>query len=69
LIPADSLLRLRQRLDQLPSKSPERADYGKPRKLPRSELKHYCELIAAFKLRTANIVFHRSFPSNFLVEI
>jgi len=87
LIPADSLLRLRQRLDQLPPKSPERAaqvaavaslygissstvyralnhvnkprsahraDYGKPRKLPRSELERYCELIAALKLRTTN---------------
>jgi hypothetical protein len=87
LIPADSLLRLRQRLDHLPPKSPERAaqvaavanlygvspstvyralnhankprsahraDYGKPRKLPRSELERYCELIAALKLRTTN---------------
>jgi putative transposase len=87
LIPADSLLRLRQRLDQLPPKSPERAaqvaavanlygvspstvyralnhvnkprsahraDHGKPRKLPRSELERYCELIAALKLRTTN---------------
>lgn len=87
MIPADSLLRLRQRLDQLPPKSPERAaqvaavaslygissstvyralnhvnkprsahraDYGKPRKLPRSELERYCELIAALKLRTTN---------------
>jgi transposase len=87
LIPADSLLRLRQRLDQLPPKSPERAaqvaavaslygissstvyralnhinkprsahraDYGKPRKLPRFELERYCELIAALKLRTTN---------------
>jgi hypothetical protein len=87
LIPADSLLRLRQRLDQLPPKSPERAaqvaavaglygvslstvyralnhvnkprsahraDYGKPRKLLRSELERYCELIAALKLRTTN---------------
>lgn len=87
MIPADSLLRLRQRLDQLPPKSPERAaqvaavaslygissstvyralnhinkprsahraDYGKPRKLPRFELERYCELIAALKLRTTN---------------
>ncbi len=87
MIPADSLLRLRQRLDPLPPKSPERAaqvaavanlygvssstvyralnhvnkprsahraDYGKPRKLPRSELERYCELIAALKLRTTN---------------
>ncbi|WP_196806470.1 DDE-type integrase/transposase/recombinase [Methylobacter luteus] len=86
-MPADSLLRLRQRLDPLPPKSPERAaqvaavanlygvssstvyralnhvnkprsahraDYGKPRKLPRAELERYCELIAALKLRTTN---------------
>lgn len=86
-IPTDSLLQLRQRLDRLPPKSPERAtqiaamallygisvttvyrtlrafkkphtahrrDRGKPRVLPPSELEHYCELIAALKLRTTN---------------
>ncbi|BEM36234.1 hypothetical protein SME06J_49260 (plasmid) [Serratia marcescens] len=86
-IPADSLLQLRQRLDRLPPKSPERAaqiaamaqlygisattvyrslryvlkprtahrgDHGRPRILPLSELEHYCELIAALKLRTTN---------------
>ncbi|SMB36384.1 Integrase, catalytic region [Serratia proteamaculans] len=86
-IPIDSLLQLRQRLDRLPPKSPERAaqitamallygisvttvyralrsfqkphtvhrrDHGKPRILPSSELEHYCELIAALKLRTTN---------------
>lgn len=86
-IPADSLLQLRQRLDRLPPKSPERAtqiaaaallygisvttvyralrlvlrprtahrsDHGQPRILPPSELEHYCELIAALKLRTTN---------------
>lgn len=86
-IPTDSLLQLRQRLDRLPRKSPERArqirlfaelygvssttlyralkqlnkprpvhraDHGKPRLLPTSELKRYCELIAALKLRTTN---------------
>ncbi|MFV8988366.1 IS481 family transposase, partial [Serratia fonticola] len=86
-IPTDSLLQLRQRLDRLPPKSPERAaqitamallygisvttvyralrsfqkphtvhrrDHGKPRILPSSELEHYCELIAALKLRTTN---------------
>ncbi len=84
-IPVDSLLQLRQRLDRLPSKSPERTtqitamaqlygvspttvyrnlhvvlkprtvhrcDHGIPRILPQSELEHYCELIAALKLRT-----------------
>lgn len=87
LIPADSLLALRQRLDRLPPKSPERstqvastaelygvstdtvyrllravrkpktahrADFGKPRVLPKPELERYCELIAALKLRTTN---------------
>jgi hypothetical protein len=86
-IPADSLLQLRQRLDRLPRKSPERAgqiaavatlygisattvyralhdfnkphaahraDHGKPRVLPQTELERYCELIAALKLRTTN---------------
>jgi len=86
-IPSDSLLQLRQRLDRLPRKSPERAnqvaavamlygvspttvyrslhafnkphsahraDHGKPRVMPQTELERYCELIAAFKLRTTN---------------
>lgn len=87
IIPVDSLLQLRQRLDRLPLKSSERAaqikavselygistttvyralkllqkphaahraDYGKPRLLPKNELERYCELIAALKLRTTN---------------
>lgn len=87
IIPVDSLLQLRQRLDRLPPKSPERAtqiaavadlygistttvyralsdfrkphathraDYGKPRLLPATDLERYCELIAALKLRTTN---------------
>jgi len=87
VIPVDSLLQLRQRLDRLPRKSPERAaqiaavaelygistttvyralqllqkphaahraDFGKPRLLPKNELERYCELIAALKLRTRN---------------
>jgi hypothetical protein len=86
-IPIDSLLQLRQRLDRLPKKSPERTaqideaaalygmssatvyrallnfpklrnahrtDRGKPRVLVQSELMHYCELVAALKLRTTN---------------
>jgi len=86
-IPADSLLQLRQRLDRLPRKSPERigqvaavaslygvslttvyralrkfnkphpahrADHGKPRMLPQTELERYCDLVAALKLRTTN---------------
>ncbi len=31
-----------------------RADHGKPRVLPLAQLKHYCEIIAAVKLRTTN---------------
>lgn len=31
-----------------------RADSGKPRVLPKSQLERYCEIIAAIKLRTAN---------------
>ena len=31
-----------------------RADHGKPRLLPQTELERYCELIAALKLRTTN---------------
>ena len=87
MIPADSLLQLRHRLDRLPPKSPERADqvaavaelygvstttvyralrtfqkpraaqradHGKPRVLPATELERYCEVIAALKLRTRN---------------
>ncbi|ECJ0310140.1 transposase family protein [Salmonella enterica] len=86
-IPADSLLQLRQRLERLPPKSPERAvqiamlaqlygvsattvyralhrvlrprtahrrDHGRPRVMSRYDLEHYCELIAALKLRTTN---------------
>ena len=86
-ISTDSLLALRQRLDNLLPKSPERAtqiksiaelygistdtvyrllrdlkkpkvaqrsDRGQPRVLPKAELEHYCELIAALKLRTTN---------------
>ena len=87
VIPVDSLLQLRQRLDRLPRKSPERAtqiahmaelygisstsvyralarfqkphaahraDHGKPRVLEPAALEHYCELVAALKLRTTN---------------
>ncbi len=85
-IPADSLLQLRQRLDRLPPKSPERATrlplplccmvFQSRRSIAPfvwssdpaqhtaaimvshgyspSELEHYCELIAALKLRTTN---------------
>ena len=32
-----------------------RADRGEPRKLTRLELEHYCEIVAALKLRTSNL--------------
>ncbi|WP_426993748.1 hypothetical protein [Methylomonas sp. CM2] len=35
-------------------KAVQRGDRGKPRVLPKAELEHYCELIAALKLRTNN---------------
>lgn len=31
-----------------------RADYGQPRVMPKNTLEHYCEVIAAIKLRTSN---------------
>lgn len=87
VIPNDSLLQLRNRLDSLPPKSPERADQinkmeelyavstttvyralkdfrklrsahrfdnGKSRIMPQADVERYCELIAAFNLRTTN---------------
>ncbi len=86
-IPAEALIHLRQRLDGLPSRCPERriliketaalygvstdtlyrslrqgsrpkalnrADSGTPRKLSQKEMELYCEVIAAFKIRTSN---------------
>jgi transposase InsO family protein len=35
-------------------KAVRRSDYGAPRVLPREEMEHYCELIAAVKVRTCN---------------
>src|SRR4249919_2347764 len=35
-------------------KAIRRADRGKPRKIPTREMEHYCEIVAAMKLRTAN---------------
>lgn len=48
----DTLYRaLRERARPKPLR---RADCGVPRKIPRAEMEHYCELIAALKLRTSN---------------
>ena len=87
-IPAEALLDLRRRRDQLPPRHASRrmivesaaglfgvsratlyralagqlqpqglrrADRGKPRKINRQELEHYCEIVAALKLRTSNL--------------
>jgi hypothetical protein len=35
-------------------KSLRRSDHGVPRVLPQEKLEHYCELIAAVKVRTSN---------------
>ncbi len=35
-------------------RSVQRADSGEPRVLPKSQMTHYCEVIAAIKLRTSN---------------
>ena len=43
------LLRAQSRPKSLP-----RADRGQPRKLTQSEMESYCEVIAAFKIRTSN---------------
>ena len=91
-IPAEALLDLRRRLDelsprhggrrvlvegtaelfgvsratvyralagQLRPRGLRRADRGEPRKLPRAELERYCELVAALKLRTSNLMGRR----------
>jgi hypothetical protein len=86
-IPASALVSLRQSLDLLPTRCPERkllvestaslygistdtlyrllreqirpkslhrTDRGQPRKLSQLEMESYCEIIAAFKIRTSN---------------
>ena len=40
---------------QLRPRGQRRADRGEPRKIPRTELERYCELVAALKLRTSNL--------------
>ena len=40
--------------EQFRPRALHRRDRGRPRKLPRSEMERFCELIAAMKLRTAN---------------
>ncbi|MDD5269383.1 MAG: hypothetical protein PHO08_20085 [Methylococcales bacterium] len=51
-ISASSLRRL-LRKHQLPYLA-FRSDYNKPRTLPEADMRHYCELIAALKLRTTS---------------
>ncbi len=40
--------------EQTKPHSVRRADYGHPRVLPKTEMKQFCELIAAIKIRTSN---------------
>lgn len=51
-VSADTVYRLLR--DFHKPKAAQRSDRGKPRVLPKAELEHYCELIAALKLRTTN---------------
>ena len=51
-ISVDTLYRLLR--DQSRPKSLRRADRGQPRKLSSSEMESYCEVVAAFKIRTSN---------------
>ena len=51
-ISKDTLYRLLR--EQSRPKSLRRADRGQPRKLSQSEMESYCEVIAAFKIRTSN---------------
>jgi hypothetical protein len=51
-ISEDTLYRLLR--EQSRPKSLRRADRGQPRKLSQSEMESYCEVIAAFKIRTSN---------------
>jgi hypothetical protein len=48
----DTLYRLLR--EQSRPKSVRRSDRGQPRKLPQQEMESYCEIIAAFKIRTSN---------------
>jgi hypothetical protein len=51
-ISVDTLYRLLR--EQSRPKSLRRADRGQPRKLSSKEMESYCEIIAAFKIRTSN---------------
>ncbi len=51
-ISTDTLYRLLR--EQSRPKSLRRADRGQPRKLSKSEMESYCDVIAAFKIRTSN---------------
>lgn len=51
-VSSDTLYRLLRGLPK--PKTPHRQDKGKPRKLSRQEMETYCEVIAAFKIRTSN---------------
>ena len=51
-VSVDTLYRSLRR--QQKPKAIQRSDKGKPRKLTRSEMENYCEVIAAMKIRTNN---------------
>jgi transposase len=51
-VSTDTLYRLLR--EQSRPKSLRRADRGQPRKLSQSEMESYCEIVAAFKIRTSN---------------
>ena len=40
--------------ERLKPRAVRRRDHGQPRVMPRQQLEHYCEIIAALKLRTSN---------------
>ena len=51
-VSTDTVYRLLRGLNK--PKAAQRNDHGQPRVLPKAELEHYCELVAALKLRTTN---------------
>lgn len=61
-VSTDALYRaLRQRSRP---KALNRSDSGTPRKLSQLEMEHYCEVIAAFKIRTCNRAAYLDFTSD-----
>lgn len=64
-----SVATLRRKLDILiKPKELRRKDYGNPHILDKSTLENYCELIAAFKLRSTNKK-HRHLPTTEIIRL